>query len=589
MSRVLDELTIDYVQFLNLFPQRAPRLMWFLGAGASVSSGLPTAGTLIWDCKRRIYCSENRVPPSRFPDLEHPSFRAEVQSYFDSQPGTPKLGMNEEYSYYFNRYLPDEGDRHRYLRDKLHGTQPSYGHICLAALMATAKTRIIWTTNFDSLVERAYQTLQTKQASLPELNPIDLANTEVLTHCVANESWPILVKLHGDYKYKKLMNTTEELKSQDRTLRRELVNLCRLWGLVVVGYSGRDDSVMEALTDAAQTSPCYPQGLYWFVRSGSKPEAPVIELVETVRAAGAQAAVIEVGGFDELMEDVFLPHQDQMPIARDLVKASRPRRRAVESNYGKAAGWPLVRTNALEVTDYPATCTIFECKIGGAKEVNEAIDGHRDRLTASRRKQGVIAFGTKRDILRSFEGKEPSRFDVHPIEPRRFRYESQELGMFYDALCQGVTNATGLWRVPGKKGRILYFPATFEISREARDFLSLSDGFRPVSQPKKPGPFFHQAVSIALDYRDGRLWCVLEPTVVLTADGKAILQGTGKASLIKEHLSSRYNSQSNHWLDFWVKFLSYHRGKPIRITFPDDENPEAEFKLSATTAYSRPE
>ena len=88
MSRVLDELTIDYVQFLNLFPQRAPRLMWFLGAGASVSSGLPTAGTLIWDCKRRIYCSENRVPPSRFPDLEHPSFRAEVQSYFDSQPGT---------------------------------------------------------------------------------------------------------------------------------------------------------------------------------------------------------------------------------------------------------------------------------------------------------------------------------------------------------------------------------------------------------------------------------------------------------------------------------------------------------------------
>ena len=111
-------LLIDYVQYLNFFPQRAPRMMWLLGAGASVSSGLPTAGTLIWDLERQIYCNANRISASRFQDLDDPSFQNEVQAYFASQPGTPELWANDEYSYYFERYLPDESDRHRFLKGR---------------------------------------------------------------------------------------------------------------------------------------------------------------------------------------------------------------------------------------------------------------------------------------------------------------------------------------------------------------------------------------------------------------------------------------------------------------------------------------
>ncbi len=66
----------------------------------------------------------------------------------------------------------------------------------------------------------------------------------------------------------------------------------------------------------------------------------------------------------------------------------------------------------------------------------------------------------------------------------------------------------------------------------------------------------------------------------LTADGEQLYQATGKAALIKDHLSGRFNSQSNQWLEFWIKFLTFHRGTPIKINFPDDDNPEAEFTLS---------
>jgi hypothetical protein len=36
------------------------RSVWLLGAGASQSAGLPTATDIIWDLKRRFYCSEEQ-------------------------------------------------------------------------------------------------------------------------------------------------------------------------------------------------------------------------------------------------------------------------------------------------------------------------------------------------------------------------------------------------------------------------------------------------------------------------------------------------------------------------------------------------
>jgi hypothetical protein len=59
-------------------------------------------------------------------------------------------------------------------------------------------------------------------------------------------------KLHGDFRSRRLKNTGDELRHQDSRLRQILLGACRRFGLVVVGYSGRDDSVMETLTDTLQ-------------------------------------------------------------------------------------------------------------------------------------------------------------------------------------------------------------------------------------------------------------------------------------------------------------------------------------------------
>ena len=46
-------------QFIRNFHALADEEVdFFLGSGASIASGIPTGGDLIWEFKRSIYCSE---------------------------------------------------------------------------------------------------------------------------------------------------------------------------------------------------------------------------------------------------------------------------------------------------------------------------------------------------------------------------------------------------------------------------------------------------------------------------------------------------------------------------------------------------
>ena len=58
------------------------------------------------------------------------------------------------------------------------------------------------------------------------------------------------VALHGDYKYGKLKNTANELDSQDGILVKALKHETNNRNFIVIGYSGRDKSLMEAIKSA---------------------------------------------------------------------------------------------------------------------------------------------------------------------------------------------------------------------------------------------------------------------------------------------------------------------------------------------------
>jgi NAD-dependent SIR2 family protein deacetylase len=580
------DLRIDIGEFLNFYPFRTPHVMWLLGAGASVSAGLPTAYTLTWELKRQLYCTAHRMAASRFPNLNEKTFQTRVQSHFNSTAGFPGEGDPEEYSFYFQRYLPDEGDRRRHLDARLSGIKPSYGHACLAALLAIGKVESVWTTNFDHLIERAVaQNVFAEQ--LPDgITVAGLDCPEKAVGIFRDRRWPVLVKLHGDFLYRKLKNTAAELQAQDETLRKLLSDQCGSRGLAVIGYSGRDDSVMNALRDALAANYPFPHGLYWFVRSGDTPATQVQSLLRAAQEKGCQAGFIEVGGFDELMADLFLPYHDDLPVVRDLIKSQRERRRPVMPVYvGKK--WPVLRTNALEVIKFPSACTVFQADIGGAGEVRNAVAEHRSRLTAGRRRGGVIAFGTRADLTRVFGSFNPREFEPYPIDSRRLHHEdSIELGLFYDAICQAISEQTGLNRAKNHKGRILYLAdAGLLTPAERGAFKGLN--ITPIRRPNPKGPIIHEAFRVALEYCDKRLWMLLEPTLMITTDGTTPYVGSDRADIGREDLVRRYNRQANQLLNLWTEFITARCGNPLRLAFPSLKDAEAEFEVSTVTAFAR--
>jgi len=295
-------LEMDAADFLRLHRLRGSQIMWLLGAGASASAGVPTTGDLIWRFKLEIYCSRERQPIGGY-NLGEPAVRALLQDYFDSLGTFPTAGANDEYAAFCEAAYPSEADRRIYLDPFIKAARHSYGHKVLAALMATNQLHLIWTTNFDRCVEDAAASLF---GSTTALAVADLDTPQRASEAISEGRWPILAKLHGDFHSRRLKNKPEELRRQDAQLREALISACGTHGIAVIGYSGRDASVMETLRGALDQSNPFPAGVFWFVRPNETPLAAVGDFLALAAAKDVAAHLVTVPTFDELAGDLLL-------------------------------------------------------------------------------------------------------------------------------------------------------------------------------------------------------------------------------------------------------------------------------------------
>ena len=119
-----------------------PRLVFFLGAGASQSSGIPIASWMIRDFQRNLREIWNR---------EGQPF-GHFDSWLHSQPGWQKNESESDYAKYFEAWKPTEGIRRDYLNYRMKGAAPGWGYFCLAQLLARSYIGVVVTTNFDDLI-----------------------------------------------------------------------------------------------------------------------------------------------------------------------------------------------------------------------------------------------------------------------------------------------------------------------------------------------------------------------------------------------------------------------------------------------------
>jgi NAD-dependent SIR2 family protein deacetylase len=565
-------------EFLRLHEIRSPNVMWFLGAGASASAGVPTAFNLIWDFKRTLYCSAQKVSVNSCADLGSPLLRAKLQSYFDSTGQFPPENSDEEYSHYFKVAYPDEQDRRRYIDQLVGGASPSFGHLALATLLRVDRARIVWTTNFDSTIEDATVKIFGGTSALVTAT---LDSSQLAMEAINEGRWPLLVKLHGDFRSRRLKNTTPELQAQDARMRRALVEACKRFGLAVVGYSGRDRSIMDAFEEAIDKGNGYPLGLFWFQRSDS-PILPRVEsLIAKATAAGIQASIIQVETFDELLSDVLLLVKDIPSDLTDMLDKHAPR--VTDAPIPETSGkWPVVRLNALPMPSYPTLCRRVVCKIGGFKDVREAVERAGVDVITSRRKVGVLAFGRDVDVRQALAPYEITEFDIHAIEPHRLRWESAELSLLYSSLSHAITRERPLKaeRLRGDLLRVETANAADDVFKPLRTAVGDLTGTVP-----KTNLAYAEAVRIKVEYRLGRLWLLIEPTVWIERSEEEQLLSEAR-EFTRNRLAGRFNQKWNEIIDAWAHIITNGQHQTEISSFGIGDGIDATFVISSITAFS---
>jgi hypothetical protein len=549
--------------------------MWLIGAGASAAGGIPTATDMIWDFKQRLYVSQRRAEPHSVADLSNTAVRARLQAHVDASGRFPCAGAPDEYAALFEAVYPVETDRRSYLDARIAGSSASYGHIALATLMRAGHARLFWTTNFDPLLADAAARVF---GSTGALGTVSLDAPDVASQLISEERWPVEIKLHGDFRSRRLKNTSDELRHQDTLLRRLLVDCCRRYGLVVVGYSGRDDSVMGALEEAAGDSPSFPRGLFWLHRDA--PLRPRVEkLLEQATKQGVETGRVVVENFDEALRDLLRLFEGLDTAVLDEFATARRRWSGAPLPIGRR-GWPAVRVNALPVATAPTVCRRIACSIGGYAEIQGAISSAGVNVICARVRAGVLAFGEDADLHAVFDRYDIGEFDLHTIELRRLRYDSGERGLLRDALARALARNRNLAHKRRRSSDLLY-PADRNdvVWQPLRDLVGDLSG----TVPGHPALEWAEGVGTRLDWADDRLWLLIEPRSVFA--GIDDQNQAAAAEFARERTVRRYNRQLNDLVAFWANLLA-GRGEALQALEVTD-GVAASFALAPETAFSR--
>jgi hypothetical protein len=271
-------------------------LSLLLGAGASISSGMPSAERCIWEWKQDIFATNNPTLREVVGEISLSAARKRIQDWLDARGGFPALGAADEYSFYANACYPTPRDRRGFFQAYVSKAKPYLGYQLLPLLVRNDIVRTVWTTNFDGLPNRACA------AANVECLEVGM-DTQHRVLTPAGKGALRLVSLHGEYRYDKLKNTAEELQGQETQLRQTLIHDLKDHDLLVVGYSGRDRSLMGALHEAYSSKQA--GRLYW-AGMQSAPGPEVSSLLALTQERGHEAFYVSMRGFDDLIERLAL-------------------------------------------------------------------------------------------------------------------------------------------------------------------------------------------------------------------------------------------------------------------------------------------
>ena len=223
----------------------------------------------------------------------------------------------DEYSILFEMIYDQPAQRRVYIEECVKDGHPGWGYVYLTNLLKERYFDVAFTTNFDDLLNEACYLYS------DGLRPIVAAHDSAIQGIRVSSTRPKIVKLHGDFLYDNIKNTLAELETLETNTKRKLAQFAQEYGLVVLGYGGRDRSVMDTLELLLRDDENYKQGVYWCIRPGAEKSERLESLLRRDRVY-----LVEVSGFDEFTAELHsaarlkLPKSIAQPfeMARDRVR-----------------------------------------------------------------------------------------------------------------------------------------------------------------------------------------------------------------------------------------------------------------------------
>lgn len=588
---------------------RARNTAWLVGAGTSAEAGVPTAGHLIDHLLVELYASDSGLPTDQV--VGRPRWQDSVYPLYDGQGGLPPISDDAFYSAIFERVFPDRDARARFVMEVLAGRQPHHGQHILAGLAASSLAPLLVTTNFDQLLEEAIGGMLSTVGAQARLTVLDPQNARRADFAIATDQRPMLVKIHGDLGSVTLSNTEAELAQHDPKLRAAVLAQLSRYGLVVVGYSGRDAAVMRMLRDVLDQPNPYPAGLTWVRRPEDPLAEPVVRLLDTAREVGVEPVhEVVVGGFGEFMTEIGRACRLIEPVRRRLADlAPAPVRVPAGRPGGTIQEYPQVRFGAVEVTALPQRAR--KLKVSGSTSlpaIRAALRAANVRATVGWAGGEYAAFGQDEDLLRALApiGVAVTSEDIALRPVRDGVVDSGTVGLLAEALVQGLARTPGLTTVLRGGQRPMLRVRTPRPGE--RELQNLPPGIQALGKavdgqvagalagPQGARLPWAEAVSIGLEFVDHR-WLMLfapdiwvRPTFIVDQGlppgrDEATRQGS---EFVRQRVATRYNKRTGAILGTWLHLL-VAGGRTIRaVKVGDGDGVDATFTLRGKPVVSRP-
>jgi hypothetical protein len=269
-----------------------------LGAGASITSGIPAAEKTVEKVARWAWCKEHGRHPG---DIS--IRRSDYWPWLTSQAWyRPDLSSADLYPDAIDNLLGVKSDRREFFEQLINppDVPPSRGYVALTQILHQGWISTVLTTNFDQCLEKAAIQHNRPHRLVTISTPVDY----VMFNSAPQD--PQLIFLHGSVKHYTDKNLTDEVQSLDAQLVERLRPLLRDHPVLVVGYRGTEASVMNDLFLAQAASGGFLHGVYWCLLENDVrgPFSPfVTQLAHQIRS---NFQLVPIKGFDDLFEKDLL-------------------------------------------------------------------------------------------------------------------------------------------------------------------------------------------------------------------------------------------------------------------------------------------